>query len=164
MAPNNRKPKPLSSMYPALDPDVSSLLAEDNLHFTFNPTGQDRDASRSYDTNIMGYFVCHNPQCDCRGWGSKRIAITIRMFEGRKYNATVWHQRCASCKSVGIPKPDYSYAERVAYRLKKWCGIDMEPPPYTQKHGKPHRSYLCEGCKAGHCTEADRLPLRYAGT
>ncbi|KAI1258753.1 zinc-binding domain-containing protein [Xylariaceae sp. FL1019] len=153
MAPNKRKPKPASSMYPSLHGDVSSLLADDNLRFTFHPNGVDSQASRTHDTNIMGYFACNNPQCANKGWASKRIAITIRMFEGRKYNASVWHQHCKSCDAISKPKVDDSYADRVAYRLKKFCGIQMEPPFYDKKRGKPHRSYLCEGCKAGHCTE-----------
>ena len=52
---------------------------------------------------------------------------------------------------------DESYAERVAYRLKKWCGVEVEPPHYNpEPKGPPHEIELCEGCKDGHCAEMDR--------
>jgi hypothetical protein len=46
-----------------------------------------------------------------------------------------------------LSKPilDDSYVERVAYRLKKWCGVELERPEF------------CEGCKAGHCGEGRRI-------
>ena len=41
----------------------------------------------------------------------------------------------------------------MAYRIKKWNGIEMEVPDFSGKKGAPHESDLCEGCKAGHCSE-----------
>jgi hypothetical protein len=101
----------------------------------------------------MGQFTCHNPACTSRGWQSKQIAITIRMYPGEQYNARVYHQRCEACGTVSEPQLDDSYAERVAYRIKIWCGVQMEAPPYSGESKGPHKSDLCEGCKHGHCSK-----------
>ncbi|EJT68021.1 hypothetical protein GGTG_14401 [Gaeumannomyces tritici R3-111a-1] len=54
------------------------------------------------------------------------------------------------------PILDDSYGERVAYWLKKWSGVRVQAPQRSQrKNDKPHRSNLCEGCKAGHCKNGD---------
>jgi hypothetical protein len=82
------------------------------------------------------------------------VAILIRRYKGNRYNAVVYHQRCASCNNLSTPKPNASYAERVAYRIKRWAGIKMKSPPYSKKKGLPHKSHLCEGCKAGLCPES----------
>lgn len=68
----------------------------------------------------------------------------------------MYKQRCQRCNMLGdlLLERGGSYAERVAYRIKKWCGVETEPPPYQAKDNEvPHRSDLCEGCKAGHCKE-----------
>ena len=108
---------------------------------------------QDYDTNIMGRFACHNQACSSRGWASKRVAITIRMYPGEQYNARVYYQHCKACDMVSKPRLDDSYAERVAYRLKKWRGVKMEVPEYSGRSKSPHKSELCEGCKHGHCSE-----------
>lgn len=56
-----------------------------------------------------------------------------------------------------MPMPDDSYAERVAYRLLKWSGADQERPEYSGGSKGPHRSELCEGCRAGHCVEDNQV-------
>jgi len=146
------KPKEWS-MYPSLHDNVSSLLRENNLFFDFHKNDDPKDCIKEYDTNIMGLFTCHNPACTSRSWKSKKIAITIRMYPREQYNARVYHQRCEACGVVSKPQVDDSYAERVAYRVKKWRGVDMEVPPYSRQKGLPHKRELCEGCKYGHCSD-----------
>ena len=101
--------------------------------------------------------ICHNHSCESDGWSSKNIAITIRMYDGKKYNARVYQQRCMNCNSLSRPYLDGSYAERVAYRLKKWNGIKVEAPDFSGERKKPHHRDLCEGCKDGHCKQLERL-------
>ena len=115
-------------LYQALHPNVSRLLEEDDLYFDFHEHDDARACIKDYDTNIMGRFTCRNHTCSFNGWSSNRIAITIRMYPGARYNARVYNQRCKRCNRLGDPHLDDSYAERVAYRLKKWCGIDMDQP------------------------------------
>jgi hypothetical protein len=142
------------SMYPALHENVRRLLEEDDLSFTFFAIDKDKGSIEEYDTNIMGRFKCLNKVCPSKGWGSKMIAITIRMYPEQRYNARVYHQRCKSCGTLSKPFLDDSYAQRIAYRLKKWSGIEMDRPSFTDSASKrPHESALCEGCKHGHCKE-----------
>lgn len=145
------------SMHPDLHNKVMHLLEEHNLSFDFHEVDSPTHNTREYDTNIMGRFGCRNKKCASSGWSSKKIAITIRLYpNSNEYNARVWHQRCESCDQLGrLFLDEGSYAERVAYRLKKWKGIEMERPAYTGKSDGPHQSALCEGCKAGHCKELD---------
>ena len=141
------------SMHPYLHDGISRLLAPDSLHFQFHQAGRFEDCTRSYDTNIMGQFSCSDRACTARRWSSKRIAITIRLYRDEKYNVVVWHQHCQDCDSLGQPILDSTYAERVAYRLKKWYGVAVETPYYSGQSKGPHQSDLCEGCKEGHCKE-----------
>jgi hypothetical protein len=153
MPSRSHRPTPKWSLYPHLHGAVSLLLAEDDLHLSFNSTDSPTGCTKDYDTNIMGRFTCRNDLCTASGWSSKKIAITIRLYSGGRYNARVYNQRCQECNCLGQPWLDDSYAERVAYRLKKWHGVEMEPPDYKENNGKPHHRALCEGCKAGHCSE-----------
>ena len=141
------------SMYSALHDNVSCLLEEDDLHFDFHENDDTKNCIKEYDTNIMGRFICRNRTCGSSGWASKMIAISIRMYPKAQYNARVYHQRCQSCNSLSKPRLDGSYAERVAYRLKKWCGIEMDQPFHSGDSRGPHQSNLCEGCEAGHCSQ-----------
>lgn len=139
------------SMYPTSHEAVSTLLDDHNLEFDFHDD-DDSDCDEDYDTNIMGRFRCRNGACRNGKWTSKLIAITIRLYPGEEYNARVYHQRCKGCGTLSKPELDESYAERVAYRLKKWSGVQMERPQYSgQQSRAPHKSNLCEGCKNGHC-------------
>lgn len=139
-------------MYPELHDSVVPLLEEDDLSFTFCEIDEDEGAIEEYDTTIMGRFKCVNKACRKGGWTSKKIAITIRMYPAQQYNARVYHQRCKSCGSLSQPLLDDSYAQRIAYRLKKWSGREMDRPTFTVRVRKrPHESALCEGCKYGHC-------------
>jgi DNA-directed RNA polymerase subunit RPC12/RpoP len=139
------------SMHASLHDDVSQLLKADGLLVEFHATGGFQDCVESYDTNIMGRFNCSYAACPVQKWSSKMIAITIRLYRNQRYNAIVWHQRCQHCNSLGQPMLDGTYAERIAYRLKRWFGIQVEVPYYSgQSHG-PHQRDLCEGCNNGHC-------------
>ena len=153
MPPRKPNSKPRWSMYQALHDDVSRLLEDENLHFDFHQNDDGKGCSQTYDTHIMGRFTCRNTACASSGWSSKKIPITIRMYPGARYNARVYHQHCQKCNSLGKPYLDHSYAERVAYRLKKWCGVEMDRPIYSSESKGPHRRDLCEGCKDGHCSQ-----------
>lgn len=139
-------------MYPKLHDDVSRLLEEDDLYFHFHEVDDDKGPIKNYDTTVMGRFLCRNRKCASNGWSSKKIAITIRMYPGDKYNARVYHQRCKSCNYLSRPLLDDSYADRVAYRIKKWNGIRLDIPFYSGESKGPHNRHLCEGCKAGRCS------------
>ncbi len=144
-------------MVPSRHGNVSRLLEDDGLHFIFHHPDSDIGCTQTYDTCIMGRFSCDNQRCRSTGWGSKKIAITIRMYGGRRYNARVYLQRCKACNSLGKPTLDDSYAERVTYRLKKWCGVELEPPEFSGQSRGPHEKEFCEGCKAGHCREGREI-------
>lgn len=142
---------PSWSMYPALHDSVDRLLEEDDLSFSFFAVDDDQGSIHDYDTNIMGRFRCLNKKCPKSGWGSKMITITIRMYPNQQYNARVYHQRCKDCGCLSRPFLDDSYAERIAYRLKKWSGRKMPETDFGGSSDKPHESALCEGCKYRHC-------------
>lgn len=145
------------SLYPQLHDGVSRLLGEAGLSFSFHNIDDTRRCINTYDSNIMGRFICPNSSCSFQGWSSKMIPLTIRMYPSQQYNARVYHQRCKGCNAISRPILDDSYSERVAYRIKKWCGIEMDSPFYSGERGnRPHRKELCEGCQAGHCSEAIR--------
>jgi hypothetical protein len=154
MPPRKSKPVARWSMYPALHEDVSVLLAEEDLVFDFHGNDDDDNCVQEYDTNVMGRFICRNRTCRSGGWSSMVIPITIRMYSGARYNARVYHQHCRNCNSLSKPRLSDSYAERVAYRLKKWSGIEMEPPQYSGGSKGPHEEDLCEGCQNGHCIQS----------
>lgn len=140
------------SMYPDLHDDVATLLQNVGLNFVFHPTDEEHSAVETYNTNVVGHFECQNRNCKSRRWSSGVIATRIRMYNGDSYNARVYHQQCTRCKQISRPMLDGSYAERVAYRIKKWLGIAMETAPYSgSKTTPPHRKDLCEGCRNGHC-------------
>jgi Zinc-binding domain len=150
----NPRPAKEWCMYPSRHNDVSDLLQVHGLFFNFYKNDDGKNCIKEYDTNIMGRFTCRNSACPAGGWTSKRVAITIRLYSNERYNATVYHQRCKSCGRLSTPHLDDSYADRVAYRIKKWCGVQVERPPFSGRSDGPHRSDLCVGCKLGHCSEA----------
>ncbi|CAG8004516.1 unnamed protein product [Penicillium salamii] len=143
------------SMHQALHSEVSNLLVESGLEFRFHSEDSEVGCINDRDTNIMGRFTCHTSTCGSNGWSSQKIAITIREYSGQRYNARVYHQRCRSCKRLSRPLLDYSYAERVVYWLKKWSGVQVVKPAISGHSKGPHDSSLCEGCKAGHCSQED---------
>ena len=148
-------PEETWSIHPSLHGHVSRLLQADNLFFEFHQANEYDNYIKEYDTHIMGRFVCNSGACLSKQWSSKKVAITIRLYHDKKYNAVVWHQHCQDCDSLGRPILNDTYAERVAYRLKKWSGMDTKKPYYPgKKRGPPHQYDLCEGCKNGHCKES----------
>jgi hypothetical protein len=146
------KPVEKWSMYPSLHNDVSDLLYRDNLLFGFYGKDDENGSLDTYNTTIMGRFICSNTAC-LAVWKSQQIAVTIRRYPDKRYNARVYYQSCKRCWTTSRPQLDCSYAERVAYRLKKWCGVEVERPPFSGRSDGPHRSDLCEGCKQGHCSK-----------
>lgn len=163
MGRKKRPSQPLWSMHPDKDSEVQSLLEEEDLFFTFHDEDDDHTCIKSYDTNVMGSFQCLNNRCSTEGWSSKCIAITIRMYRHKEYNARVYHQRCKACNRVGNLVLEGSYEERIAYRLKKWSGRNVEEPQYSKESKGPHDTARCEGCQAGHCpqgTNRDRDSYR----
>lgn len=54
------------------------------------------------------------------------LRVTIGEYPDRKYNARIWHQRCRKCNWIGKPTLETSHAERLAYRIKKWDGGEMD--------------------------------------
>ncbi|KAI1816636.1 zinc-binding domain-containing protein [Poronia punctata] len=154
MARKGKKTNSKWSLWPLKHVEVSESLWQDDLQFQFHDEDDQVSCIKAYDTNITGLFRCDDRGCQTVCWSSKRVAITIRMYEGKRYNARVYHQHCLKCNFLARPVLDDSYAERVAYRLKKWSGIPLEPPPYTKKQGPAHEREFCEGCKDGHCVES----------
>ncbi|OBS25162.1 hypothetical protein FPOA_05697 [Fusarium poae] len=150
-----RRQRPSWSMFPDLHDQVADKLEEDQINYTYNLHDDDLTKIKTYDTHIMGRFTCINEKCRTNGWSSMNIAITIRAYSRDRYNARVYHQRCKRCKSLGEPTlSEESYIERIAYRIKKWNGVEMERPNWGGDATKgPHESALCEGCKNGHCRE-----------
>ena len=149
------------SLHPELHKGVDALLTEDLLSFEFNEADNENECTDTYDTNIMGVFKCPNKACTTKKWSSKIIAVTIRQYTRNRYNARVYHQRCKKCGYLGCPELNNSYAERVAYRLRKWSGVEMGPPPYSgrQESNRPHQRSLCEGCINGHCRKGKFVEL-----
>lgn len=154
-----RKPKseqPKWSMYPSLHNNVSRHLQWANPPFNFHNIDDDDGYIVKYDSHIMGKFRCYGRTCNSRRWSSAQIAITIRMYNDKRYNARVYHQRCKKCKSPCEPElAENSYVERVVYRLKKWGGLRVRNRPFFRGQGnkRPHWRDLCEGCKAGRCKQ-----------
>lgn len=151
-----RKSAKLSSLHPKLHKNVTRLLNEEGLQLKFLDADDEETNINERNTNVMGRFVCQNSGCHSGGWSSKKIAITIRMYPQQLYNARVYHQRCKNCKAVGRLILDRGcYVERVTYWLKKWNGIEVQPPSFSGQSGGPHNSELCEGCKAGRCPNSN---------
>lgn len=153
MSNNQAVPGKAWTVHPNLHEDVSSILKTDGLSFKYHRSDNDRNSIEQYDTNVMGHFICRNKSCRSSGWGSKMVAISIRLYAGRQYNARVYRQRCKLCDRLGhLVLDDESYVERVAYRLRKWSGIAVQAPYYSGESRGPHQSSLCEGCRMGHCS------------
>jgi hypothetical protein len=139
-------------MLPNLHQDVLDAVSGTMDPPKFNKTNSFHRINNKHESTLMGKFECKNHRSPLF-WTSGVIAIIIRGYPGNEYNAGVFNQRCKFCNGLGTLHANGSYVERVAYRLKKWAGVSMVPPPYKNKNGPPHKSELCEGCKAGCCLE-----------
>jgi hypothetical protein len=143
-----------SRMYPSLHHDVAKAVFEHIGTTRFHENDSDEGSNKSHSTYFMGVFICDNNACPGVAWSSGKITILIRKYPDNGYNAVVFGQRCKSCQKLGRLKLDEkSYIDRVSYRLKKWAGVQMEPPPFDLKGTPPHITELCEGCKRGICAE-----------
>ncbi|KAK4458661.1 zinc-binding domain-containing protein [Cladorrhinum samala] len=147
-------------LFPGFHDDVLKALSDDGVPDLalpeFNLVGTEDDATHIYNSTIQADFQCINPSCKKTGWASGVVSITIRRFPDKSYNAVVYNQRCKRCEQLGFMIPNGTYTARVSYRLKKWMGWRMDPPPYHGEGGVrttrgPHEEKLCEGCKAGVC-------------
>jgi hypothetical protein len=149
--------------FPALHPNVAAAVSPEISSAWFNSAADDDDDTfdEDYNTHVMGKFICTKKTCKKR-WGSKKVAIEIRGYANNGYSAVVYNQNCKACGKPGTFELDIpSYVERVAYRLKKWAGVDMERPPFKAALGPPHESAFCEGCKRGKCREGDGFDTFY---
>ncbi|KIX98871.1 uncharacterized protein Z520_05332 [Fonsecaea multimorphosa CBS 102226] len=146
--------KNTSFMFPELHEDIENAISHNlTVKWVFR-SKDDRNAHREYSTHVMGRFRCTNRSCDMSGWASKKVAILIRGYASNGYNAVVFNQRCKTCDTLGsLTLDEKSYIERVAYRIQKWAGVEVEQPHYVSKKGLPHRQELCEGCKRGICRQ-----------
>jgi len=159
MAKKKAPPKP-TRMFPSLHPDIVLAVSEHVIPPRFNDKNTSQGTSKTYSTFVTGEFRCYDNTCPTRGWKwtSRKVAILIRQYADGSYNAEVFKQRCKQCDKLGILKLDNSsYVERVSYRLLVWKGVRLKRPHYNKKASKPHKTWLCEGCKRGICREADGL-------
>ncbi|KAI1453959.1 zinc-binding domain-containing protein [Annulohypoxylon moriforme] len=141
-----------SYVYPQLHSDISKAVLPDIKNVWYNKKGS-KNYNNEYSTHVRGSFRCDNENCSKRGWSSGKVAIQIRGYPTNGYKAVVFNQRCRSCDTLGaLTLDEKSYVDRVAYRLKKWAGIELEEPPHGHGGSPPHRRDLCEGCRLGVCT------------
>jgi hypothetical protein len=148
--------------FPALHPNVADAVSPEIPSTWFNSDVSDGAFDEDYNTHVMGKFTCTNKKCKKRFWGSKKVSIEIRGYDNNGYSAIVYNQSCKDCDELGTFELDIpSYVERVAYRLKRWAGVDMKAPPFGGILGPPHEQDYCEGCKLGKCQQGDRLEKFY---
>lgn len=149
-----------SFMFPGLHQSVVHAVEDIIVAPQFHNDNNNDQIKKKYATHVMGKFVCANKGCHASGWGSKKVAVLIRMYIGNRYNAVVFNQRCKRCDRLGTFQLDESsYIERVAYRLKRWAGVSVEPCEFSSKKGLPHKADLCEGCRQGYCQRAGQLSI-----
>lgn len=147
-------------MFPELHPEVRDAILPELSSTWFNDHNDDDNFDHEWFTHVMGRFICNNNICRKQFWDSRKVPIEIRGYDDNGYSAIVYNQRCKSCDQLGTFELDErSYIERVAYRLKKWAGVEMEAPPFNGIEGPPHERAYCEGCKRGKCREGDGFGL-----
>lgn len=139
------------SIHPDLHDDVKYRLEEVNLSSEFYEIDDPVGSLEERDTHITGRFKCHNKSCKVKGWSSNMVAVTIRYYEGDRYNARVYHQRYVRCRTVEKPFLDESYSDRVVHWIKRWRGLKVDLSPPSRASKGPHREDLCEGCRNGRC-------------
>jgi hypothetical protein len=148
--------------FPALHPNVADAVSPEIPSTWFNSDVDDDTFDDDYNTYVMGKFTCTNKKCKKRFWGSKKVYIEIRGYANNGYGAVVYNQRCKDCDELGTFELDIpSYVERVAYRLKKWAGVDVEAPSFGGIQGPSHEQDFCEGCKLGKCQQGYRPQKLY---
>lgn len=133
----------------AVSPEVTSIWFQSNDRKGYN---------NEHTTCVVGNFTCDNQTCKKQSWGSGVVSILMRGYARNGYSAVVFNQRCKFCEVLGtFTMDETTYVERVAYRLKKWAGVWVEPPVYNRGLRGPHEERLCEGCRRGTCPYTDRL-------
>jgi hypothetical protein len=137
------------SLHPSRHRDVLRLLQDSSLSFDFYDIDDPFKCTREYDAKVMGRFHCWNTRYASKGWSSKIIPVTIRLYPDSRYNVRVYNQRCQGRGKTSGPRLDGSYAEKVVYRLEKWSGIDVKPLFFSGEYNGPHLTALCEGCRNG---------------
>ncbi|KAH6644459.1 zinc-binding domain-containing protein [Boeremia exigua] len=153
--PKETKPKQTFYSYPELHQSVAEAVAPDISSTWFNENHRDRAFNNEYATCVKGRFVCDNKACRKHSWGSAVVAILIRGYSRNGYNVVVFSQRCKACDHLGdLTLDKETYVARVAYRLKRWAGVMVEPPPFDNKTTPEHEEKFCEGCKMGICRRA----------
>lgn len=101
------------------------MLRESGLLFEVYPVDDPQDSLDEDDTSITGVSTCTSKSCARLRWPSKKIASTLRLYQGRRYNARVYHRLCGHCECLSVPESDGSYADRVSYCLAGWSGISV---------------------------------------
>jgi hypothetical protein len=146
--------------FPELHPSVADAVIPEISSTWFNEDDNDNNFNYERLTHVMGRFLCKNNSCKKQFWDSRKVSIEIRGYNNNRYSAIVYNQRCKSCNRLGtFELNERSYTERVAYRLKKWAGVEIEAPPFNGNDGLPHEWAYCEGCKRGRCREGDGVEL-----
>lgn len=155
--PKKKEPEPEVYTFPGLHDSILTDLNNIIVPTPWYNSNIDAVGNRQYSTNVMGRFRCKNRCCLQKGWGSKKVSILITGYPNNGYNAQVFGQLCKSCEKLGaLTLDEESYIKRVAYRLKKFAGVVMTPPPFHGTfRGPKHESDLCEGCKRGYCEQGD---------
>jgi hypothetical protein len=142
--------------FPELHPNVADAVFPEISSAWFNEDDDDDNFDRKWFTHVMGRFTCNNNTCKKLFWNSRKVPIEIRGDGDSGYSAIVYNQRCKSCNRLGtFELNEPSYIERVAYRLKKWAGVEMDAPPFNGIEGPPHERAYCEGCRRGKCQDGD---------
>ncbi|KAF2030457.1 hypothetical protein EK21DRAFT_40365, partial [Setomelanomma holmii] len=143
--------------YPDLHAAIVSALLPDLSSARFHKNHDDHAFEHEWPTHVMGAFTCTNARCKNKRWTSKEVTIEIHGYTRNGYSTVVFYQRCKLCNRLGTFAVDKeSYVERVAYRIKKWAGVNMALSFYNSKVGPPHEQEFCEGCKVGKCREGDK--------
>ncbi|KAF3178448.1 hypothetical protein TWF225_010133 [Orbilia oligospora] len=134
-------------------PEHHKLVVQLALGVRFNDL--DVDGAHEWQTNICGTFRCSKETCGNK-WGSGVVATVIRGYlfpeKDLAYNAKVFNQRCKECDSLGyMTISRRTYLGRVIRRLKIWRNEKVDQLRHENYWTGPHKSELCEGCKAGKC-------------
>lgn len=149
--PPNRAETRISFKFPQLNKAVADAVSPFMTSPRFHE-GNDQTAQHEYQTFVMAKFTCNHHEGSPRIWSSKKVAIVIRAYGKKGYNAVVYNQRCETCDNLGqIDLDESSYVDRVSYRLKMWAGVQVEHRNFSRGDGPPHKGEFCEGCKAGYC-------------
>jgi hypothetical protein len=150
-------------MFPELHASIAEAVWPEITSTWFQGNSDDDDFDNEWPSYVMGRFICKNDTCESPGWGSKKVPIEIRGYNGNGYSAVVYNQRCKLCDWLGtFVLNKQSYIDRVTYWLKSWAGVSTpRPPGFGVKKGPPHEEDFCEGCKRGRCRDGNDSAINY---